>query len=168
MKAKTLVPWSGRRVLLVEMTMPDKLSPAAYCPRCTSNRALRDDHQLRRLDRRKSTMMAGASTRTPSMGFPYSPAGTCWITATVLFGIWPAGYRYTNGGLTFNARNKVEWNSENQNDYYYGVSRKESSRSGSRGYNPNDSWNPVSELSANHNFAGNWSVYGTVLHPSVG
>ncbi|MDI8746481.1 MipA/OmpV family protein, partial [Salmonella enterica subsp. enterica serovar Montevideo] len=36
-------------------------------------------------------------------------------------------YRYTNGGLTLTPGIGVEWNSENQNDYYYGVSRKESS-----------------------------------------
>ncbi len=73
-------------------------------------------------------------------------------------------YRYTNGGLTLTPCIGVEWNSENQNDYYYGVSRKESSRSGLRGYNPNDSWNPYLELSANYNFAGNWSVYGTARY----
>ncbi len=52
--------------------------------------------------------------------------GIRWITVTVLSGIWRL-YRYTNGGLTLTRRIGVEWNSENQNDYYYGVSRKESS-----------------------------------------
>lgn len=33
-------------------------------------------------------------------------------------------YRYTNGGLTLTPGIGVEWNSENQNDYYYGVSAK--------------------------------------------
>lgn len=47
-------------------------------------------------------------------------------------------YRYTNGGLTVTPGIGVQWNSENQNEYYYGVSRKESARSGLRGYNPND------------------------------
>lgn len=51
-------------------------------------------------------------------------------------------YRYTNGGLTVTPGIGVQWNSENQNEYYYGVSRKESARSGLRGYNPNDSWSP--------------------------
>ncbi len=45
-------------------------------------------------------------------------------------------YRYTNGGLTVTPGIGVQWNSENQNEYYYGVSRKESARSGLRGYNP--------------------------------
>lgn len=51
-------------------------------------------------------------------------------------------YRYTNGGLTVTPGIGVQWNSENQNEYYYGVSRKESARSGLRGYNSNDSWSP--------------------------
>ncbi len=58
----------------------------------------------------------------------------------------------------------VQWNSENQNEYYYGVSRKESARSGLRGYNPNDSWSPYTELSASYNFLGDWSVYGTARY----
>ncbi|WP_348235841.1 MipA/OmpV family protein, partial [Salmonella enterica] len=49
-------------------------------------------------------------------------------------------YRYTNGGLTLTPGIGFEWNSENQYDYYFGVSRKESSRCGLRGYNPNYSW----------------------------
>lgn len=58
----------------------------------------------------------------------------------------------------------MQWNSENQNEYYYGVSRKESARSGLRGYNPNDSWSPYLELSASYNFLGDWSVYGTARY----
>ncbi len=61
----------------------------------------------------------------------------------------------------------VEWNSE-QNDYYYGVSRKESSRGDLRGAITNDSWNPYLELSANYNFAvtGHYMVLRAT--PSVG
>ena len=73
-------------------------------------------------------------------------------------------YRYTNGGLTVTPGIGVQWNSENQNEYYYGVSRKESARSGLRGYNPNDSWSPYLELSASYNFLGDWSVYGTARY----
>lgn len=78
------------------------------------------------------------------------------ITATASSGIWLWLYRYTNGGLTVTPGIGVQWNSENQNEYYYGVSRKESARSGLRGYNPNDSWSPYTELSASCNFLGDW------------
>ncbi len=55
---------------------------------------------------------------------------------------WLSGY--TNGGLTVTPGIGVQWNS--QNEYYSGVSRKESARSSMRGYNPNDSWSPYLEL----------------------
>ena len=90
-----------------------------------------------------------------------------WITATVLTGISRL-YRYTNGNLTLTPGIGVEWNSDNQNEYYYGVSRHESRRSGMRSYDPDSSWNPYLELSANYRFLGDWSVYGVALHASVG
>lgn len=87
-----------------------------------------------------------------------------WITATVLTGISPWLYRYTNGNLTLTPGIGVEWNSDNQNEYYYGVSRHESRRSGMRSYDPDSSWNPYLELSANYRFLGDWSVYGVARY----
>ncbi|ENL8183655.1 MipA/OmpV family protein [Salmonella enterica] len=144
----------------------DKLSIMAYWSPMYFKPGDSDDHQLRRLDRRKSTMMAGVSyAHHTQYGFlRTSLAGDTLDNSNGI--VWDLAwlYRYTNGGLTLTPGIGVEWNSENQNDYYYGVSRKESSRSGLRGYNPNDSWNPYLELSANYNFAGNWSVYGTARY----
>ncbi len=57
-----------------------------------------------------------------------------------------------------------EWNSDNQNEYYYGVSQHESNRSGMRSYDPDSSWNPYLELSANYRFLGDWSVYGAARY----
>ena len=123
-------------------------------------------HQMRHLDDRKSTMMAGLSyahftqygyLRTTLAGDTLDNSnGIVWDMAWL--------YRYTNGGLTVTPGIGVQWNSENQNEYYYGVSRKESARSGLRGYNPNDSWSPYLELSASYNFLGDWSVYGTARY----
>ena len=60
-----------------------------------------DSHALRRLDKRKSTMMAGLScVHNTEYGFLRTAlAETRWITATALSGIWRL-YRYTNGALT--------------------------------------------------------------------
>ncbi len=58
----------------------------------------------------------------------------------------------------------MEWNSDNQNEYYYGVSRHEPRRSGMRSYDPDSSWNPYLELSANYRFLGDWSVYGVARY----
>jgi outer membrane protein len=59
-------------------------------------------------------------------------------------------YRYTNGGLTLTPGIGVEWNSDNQNEYYYGVSRAESRRSGLNSYDPDNGWSPYLELTASY------------------
>ncbi|EJN3599412.1 MipA/OmpV family protein, partial [Escherichia coli] len=54
--------------------------------------------------------------------------------------------------------------SQKQNDYYYGVSRRESVRSGLKRYKADDGWAPYLEVSANYTFAGNWGIYGTARY----
>ncbi|HFK4065572.1 TPA: MipA/OmpV family protein [Kluyvera ascorbata] len=125
-----------------------------------------DNSQLRKLDKRKSTVMAGVSwmhhtqygsLRTALSGDILDNSnGVVWDTAWV--------YRYTNGGLTLTPGIGVEWNSENQNQYYYGVSHHEAAKSGLRSYDPSNSWNPYMELTANYRFANSWSVYGTARY----
>lgn len=140
----------------------DKLSITAYWSPLYFKPKDSDNSQLRELDRRKTTMMAGLSyvhntpygfLRTTLAGdtLGYSD-GIVWDTAWL--------YRYINGGLTLTPGIGVEWNSDNQNQYYYGVSKSESKRSGLRSYDPDSSWNPYLELAANYRFAGDWSVYG--------
>ncbi|XNM78416.1 MipA/OmpV family protein [Escherichia coli] len=82
---------------------------------------------MRHLDDRKSTMMAGLflcslyPVRLPAYhpGWPYPEQQRHRLRHGLL-------YRYTNGGLTVTPGIGVQWKSENQNEYYYGVSRKES------------------------------------------
>lgn len=50
---------------------------------------------------------------------------------------------------------------KNYNDYYYGVSKAESRRSGLNSYSADDGWDPYLELTASYNFLGDWNVYGT-------
>lgn len=73
-------------------------------------------------------------------------------------------YCYINGGLIVILGIGVQWNSENQNEYYYGVLCKEFVCSGLCGYNLNDSWSFYLELSVSYNFFGDWSVYGIVCY----
>lgn len=144
----------------------DQLSLTAYWSPMFFKPGDSDNSQLRKLDRRQSTMMAGVSwfhhtqygsLRTTLAGDTLDKSnGMVWDTAWV--------YRYTNGGLTLSPGIGLQWNSENQNQYYYGVSGHESVRSGLRRYDPNSSWNPYLEMSANYRFAGNWSVYGTARY----
>ncbi|ALR76453.1 MipA/OmpV family protein [[Enterobacter] lignolyticus] len=140
----------------------DKLSITAYWSPLYFKPKDSDNSQLRALDRRKTTLMAGLSyvhntpygfLRTTLAGDTLGNSnGIVWDTAWL--------YRYINGGLTLTPGIGVEWNSDNQNQYYYGVSKSEAKRSGLRSYNPDNSWNPYLELAANYRFAGDWSVYG--------
>lgn len=144
----------------------DQLSLTAYWSPLYFKPGDSDNSQLRKLDKRKSTVMAGVSwmhhtqygsLRTMLSGDTLDNSnGIVWDTAWV--------YRYTNGGLTLTPGIGVQWNSENQNQYYYGVSHHESAKSGLRSYDPNSSWNPYLELSANYRFAVSWSVYGTARY----
>ena len=144
----------------------DKLSIMAYYDPTHFKPGDSDSHALRRLDKRKSTMMAGLSyvhnteygvLRTARAGDTLDNSnGFIWDLAWL--------YRYTNGNLTLTPGIGVEWNSDNQNEYYYGVSRHESRRSGMRSYDPDSSWNPYLELSANYRFLGDWSVYGVARY----
>lgn len=144
----------------------DKLSVMAYWSPMYFKPGDSDDNRLRQLDKRKSTMMAGLSyVHNTQYGFlRTSLAGDTLDNSNGI--VWDLAwlYRYTNGGLTLTPGIGVEWNSENQNEYYYGVSRHESSRSGLRSYDPESSWSPYLELSANYNFLGNWSVYGSARY----
>ena len=144
----------------------DKLSITAYWSPLYFKPGDSDDRRLRELDKRKSTMMAGLSyIHNTEYGFLRTTlAGDTLDNSNGI--VWDLAwlYRYTNGALTLTPGIGVQWNSENQNEYYYGVSRKESSRSGLRSYDPESGWNPDLEISANYNFLGDWSVYGTARY----
>ncbi|MDF7760897.1 MipA/OmpV family protein [Kosakonia cowanii] len=141
----------------------DKLSVMAFYSPWQFKPKDSDNIQLRQLDRRKSTAMAGLSyihntqygfLRTTLAGDVLDNSnGVVWDLAWL--------YNYTNGGLTVTPGIGVEWSSDNQNEYYYGVSRSESRRSGLPGYDPDSSWDPYLELTVSYRFADNWSVYGT-------
>lgn len=125
-----------------------------------------DSEQMRRLDKRKSTVMAGLSYvhNTPYGFLRTTIAGDTLDNSNGINWDLAWLYRYTNGNLTLTPGIGVEWNSDNQNEYYYGVSRHESRRSGMRSYDPDSSWNPYLELSANYRFLGDWSVYGVARY----
>jgi len=140
----------------------DKLSITAYWSPLYFKPGDSDNHQLRKLDRRQSTMMAGLSymhftqygfLRTTLAGDTLDKSnGITWDTAWL--------YRYNAGKLTVTPGIGVQWNSENQNEYYYGVSGNESRKSGLRSYDPDSGWNPYVELSMSYKLTDDWTVYG--------
>ncbi len=140
----------------------DKLSVTAYYSPFEFKPKDSDNWQLRQLDKRKATLMAGLSyvhntqygfLRTSLAGDTLDNSnGISWDLAWL--------YRYINGGLTLTPGIGVEWSSENMNEYYYGVSGKESRRSGLDRYDPDSDWSPYLELSASYKLSDDWSVYG--------
>lgn len=140
----------------------DKLSVMAYYSPFHFKPKDSDDYQLRQLDKRKATLMAGLSyvhntdygfLRTSLAGDTLDNSnGVSWDLAWL--------YRYTNGGLTLTPGIGVEWSSENLNDYYYGVSRQEANRSGLNRYEADSDWSPYLEMSASYKLTDAWSLYG--------
>lgn len=139
----------------------DKLSVTGYWDPMRFKPSDSDNHRLRQLDKRRSTVMAGLTYEhfTP-YGFLHTTFAGDVLDNSNGF-VWDLAwlYRYTTGGLSVTPGIGVEWNSENQNQYYYGVSHKESRRSGLSHYNPDDSWNPYLQLAVNYNLTDSWSVY---------
>ncbi|MDD7994553.1 MltA-interacting protein MipA [Kosakonia sp. H7A] len=141
----------------------DKLSITAYYSPWQFKPKDSDNNQLRQLERRKATMMAGLSYihNTPYGFLRTTLAGDVLDNSNGI--TWDAAwlYAYHNGGLTVTPGIGVEWNSDNQNEYYYGVSASEARRSGLNSYDPDSSWNPYLELSVSYRLTDSWSIYGT-------
>ncbi|SXN48751.1 MltA-interacting protein MipA [Klebsiella pneumoniae] len=106
----------------------DKLSITAYWSPMYFKPGDSDSEQMRRLDKRKSTVMAGLSYvhNTPYGFLRTTIAGDTLDNSNGINWDLAWLYRYTNGNLTLTPGIGVEWNSDNQNEYYYGVSRHES------------------------------------------
>ncbi|WP_218074133.1 MipA/OmpV family protein [Escherichia coli] len=146
--------------------MTDTLSVMAYWSPMYFKPDDSNDYRLRWLDNRKSTLMAGISwSHNTSYGFlRTSLAADVLNNSNGVVGDVAWLYRYVNGGFILTPGIGVEWSSQKQNNYYYGVSRSESVRSGLKAYDVTNDWAPYLEVSANYNFVGNWSVYGTARY----
>lgn len=135
-------------------------SPVCFRPDNSIN------HQLRQLDKRKSTMMAGMSwSHYTPYGFLRSSLAADVLDnskGVVADVAWL--YRYANSSFVLTPGIGVEWSSQNHNNYYYGVSRRESVRTGLERYQAGNGWAPYLEVSVNYNFLGNLSIYGTVRY----
>lgn len=141
----------------------DKLSVTAYYSLLHFTPDDSSNHQLQRLDKRRGTLMAGLSwihqfgtgfVRTTLTGDTLDNSnGIIFDTAWL--------YRYTSGQLTLTPGVGIEWDNGNASDYYYGVSHRESARSGLASYQAGSSWSPYLELTLNYRFAANWNFYGS-------
>ncbi|ACY62337.1 hypothetical protein YPD8_1654 [Yersinia pestis D182038] len=122
-----------------------------------------DDQQMKQLNRRRSTMMAGMSySHIEDWGTLRAMfAGDILDNSDGFVGDLAYLYRFSIDSWTLTPGVGVSWSSKDPNSYYYGVSRGESARSGLAEYNPSDSWSPYLELSANYNINPNWNAFFT-------
>lgn len=122
-----------------------------------------DNDQMKRLNKRRGTLMAGLS---------YSHDAEWGTLRTILTGdtldnsngiVGDVAYLYAFKGdkWTVVPGVGVMWNSANQNKYNYGISSSESRRSGLDAYKPGDSVNPYVEVSARYSFAPQWQAFFT-------
>ncbi len=119
-----------------------------------------DDSDMRNLDKRRSTLMAGLA---------YSVQGN-WGMAKVRLAhdilghsngaVGEASYHMPVrlGNLTLVPGAGVAWSSEKHAEYYFGVSRRESVRSGIRANSPGSSVTPFARLEAKYTINDRWSV----------
>lgn len=122
-----------------------------------------DDHQMKNLNKRRGTLMSGlayshnedwGTLRATFSGDVLNNSNGLVADAAYLYPI-----HQDNWALIPSFG--VMWNSSNQNDYYYGVSKDESRRSGMSSYSADDSFNPYAELSARYNFTKDWQAFFT-------
>lgn len=115
------------------------------------------------LDKRKASAAAGITylRRTPIGGFRGQ-------FATDILGRNDGNLarltylaKYTKDKLTVYPSVGVEWHDESYNDYYYGVSSKESARTGVAEYSPSQSFNPYVSVSANYDINDKWAGFAS-------
>lgn len=128
-----------------------------------------DSRLLRKLDKRRSSVMAGISFEhhTDYGVLRTSFAGDTIRNSNGFVGDMAWLYRYNFSRFSVQPGLGVHYYSNNYNNYYYGVSGKESSRSGLKAYNASDSWSPYIELKASYNFTGNWSIYSSGSYEKI-
>ncbi|WP_240651682.1 MipA/OmpV family protein [Serratia microhaemolytica] len=122
-----------------------------------------DDQRMKLLDRRRSTVMAGFSYAH------HAAWGSLRSTLTVDTLRQSTGWvgdiayirRYQSGAWMVVPGIGVNWNSANQNQYYFGVAHHEARRSGFAAYKPSDSWSPYAEVMINYRINANWAAFFT-------
>lgn len=139
----------------------NQLSLTAYYSPLSFRTRDTDDAQMKRLDARHGTLMAGvlyshqAQWGTLRTAF----AGDTLDNSNGLVGDLAYIYPVKLGAWSLSPAVGVGWNSKKQNQYYYGVSGAESARSGLEQYKPGDSWAPYVELVANYQINKDWNAF---------
>ncbi|MCX8584332.1 MULTISPECIES: MipA/OmpV family protein [unclassified Gilliamella] len=123
-----------------------------------------DNHKLRQLNSRHSTVLAEIDYDiTTNWGIFSSSIGADMLNNSngILVN---ADYTvpYIQGNLIIAPTIGINWADGKHNDYYYGVSHKESSRSGLRYFNADSSFTPYFEIGAQYSLTDNIATFGGI------
>ncbi|KLN96746.1 MipA/OmpV family protein [Moellerella wisconsensis] len=120
-----------------------------------------DDHDMRQLDRRRDTVMAGFTYKHNAQWGTLRAiaSGDILGVSNGLRGDFAYLYGFHGDKWSIMPGAGIVWTSKNQNNYEYGISSKESRNSGLSRYKAGDSWTPYLELQANYRFNQDWSVF---------
>ncbi|MCO6545241.1 MAG: MipA/OmpV family protein [Gilliamella sp.] len=123
-----------------------------------------DNHQLRLLDSRHSTLLAEIEySIDTNWGSFSSSVGTDVLNESNSI-LVNADYTvpYMQGNLIVAPTIGINWANNRHNNYYYGISHKESSRSGLRYFNADESLTPYAEIAAQYSLNQNIVTFGGV------
>ena len=164
-----LIKYEGERFFLRGLTgglhlykddMQELSLQLSYLPQ--SFDASKSDHySMRQLDDRYSTAMGGAGYRikTPVGTGRANISGDLLGNNQGFLGDLAYLYNFDLAPVQITPGAGVMWASSSYNDYYYGVSGKESRKSGLHEYEAEDGWSPYVELSADCSLDENWHLF---------
>jgi outer membrane protein len=141
---------------------------AAYDPRQFRPKDS-DDRQMKRLDKRDSTAVAGLeyTLRTDFGHFNASIAGDVLDNSDGITANGSYQYPIKLNEWEILPGVGVRWDSKDQNKYYFGVSQSESRRSGLASYEPGDSFTPYAELAAHYHLSPVWDTFVSARYEAL-
>lgn len=123
-----------------------------------------DNHRLKQLDTRHSTLLAEIeySIDTDFGSFSSSVGTDVLNESNSILANADYSLPYLEGNLVIVPTIGINWANSKHNDYYYGVSHRESSRSGLRYFNADSSVTPYAEIGAQYSLTDNIATFGGV------
>ncbi|OCG11132.1 hypothetical protein A9G24_09760 [Gilliamella sp. App6-5] len=123
-----------------------------------------DNHQLKQLNSRHSTLLAEIEYSIDTNWGSFSSSVGADVLNQSNSILVNADYTvpYMQGNLIVAPTIGINWANNKHNDYYYGVSHKESSRSKLRYFNVDDSLTPYAEIAAQYSLTQNIATFGGV------
>lgn len=125
-----------------------------------------DDRQLRQLDRRRSSVMAGLTYKyqadwgdvTAELQGDVSDRSSGYV-ADVSY-----GHVFNSGKLSVSPRIGAAYRDKKWNDYYYGVTGSESRKSGLNRYKADGAIQPYAQLSVSYAMTPRWIGYASAYY----